>query len=158
MRRSEGVSSPCPRWSWSPSALRIRCFRECIPFEQLTTPRINKHYMWYQNKPCSCIGLQALAWNEDEETADSYRDSQEHDHNSDRAPVQRLLDEWLPDPVEVEEGVLAESSQGEDWVKHVLVGEDEVDGDGEWEDDLRRTLANPRAKLKWATYPAARAS
>ena len=130
-----------------PSALRI-----------LTTPRINKHYMWYQNKPCSCTGLQALAWHEDEEAADSYRDSQEHDHDSDGAPVQRLLDEWLPDAVEVEEGVLAESSQGEDWVKHVLVREDEVNGDSEWEDDLRRTLVDSPSYDWKTTYPAARAS
>jgi len=130
-----------------PSALRI-----------LTTPRINKHYMWYQNKPCSCTGLQALAWHEDEEAADSYRDSQEHDHDSDGAPVQRLLDEWLSDAVEVEEGVLAESSQGEDWVKHVLVREDEVNGDSEWEDDLRRTLVDSPSYDWKTTYPAARAS
>jgi hypothetical protein len=110
----------------------------CLPLEQLTRPKRNKHYMWYQKKTMQLLCLQALAGNEYEKAAHSYRDGQEHDQNSNGAPVQCLLDEWLLNLVEVEKGILAVSNKGDEGVEHILVGEDEVNRDGEWKDDLHK--------------------
>jgi hypothetical protein len=79
---------------------------------------------------------QALSGDEDEETADSRCQDQEHDHDGERAPNKRLPDKLFPDLVEVEERVLAVSEEGNDRVEHVLVCEDEVDGDCEGQNDL----------------------
>ena len=93
-------------------------------------------------RPCNRLESQALTGNEDEEAANSYCNGQEHNQNSERAPVQCLLDKRLPNLVEVEEGVLAVSGNGDDGVEHVLMCEDEIDSDGEWKYDLRIALVD----------------
>lgn len=70
-----------------------------------------------------CTRSQPLAWNENEETTDGHGENKEHDEYRQRAPVQRLADEWLADLVEVEECVLAITGQGNDRIEHVLVCE-----------------------------------
>ena len=111
---------------------------------QLTTPnnRQTLRSITKKKRPCNRPQSQALTRYEYEEAADSYRDGQEHNQDSERAPVKRLLHKRFPNLVEVKESVLAVSGKGDDGVEHVLVCEDEIDSDRKWKDDLRMTLVN----------------
>ena len=93
-------------------------------------------YIPYWERKCGRCHSQPFAWHEDEETAKSCGHNQEHDQHGNRAPVECFSHEWLPDLVEVEESVFAVSQQCDDGVKHILVSEDEVDGQREGKNNL----------------------
>jgi hypothetical protein len=77
-----------------------------------------------------------LTRNEDEEAADGCSKNGKHDQHRNGSPIQSLADKGLTDLVEVEEGVLAVPNKGDDGVEHILMGEDEVDGNGKRKDEL----------------------
>jgi len=87
-------------------------------------------------KERSTTSSQPLSRHQDEETADSRRENHKHDQHRERPTVQRLTHKGLADLVEVEEGVLAVPHERDDRIEHVLVCEDEIDGDREGENEL----------------------
>ena len=87
---------------------------------------------------------QALTRNEDEQTADSRVHQDEQAQHSSRPRVQGLAHKWFSYPVEVEQRVLAVADHGDDWIKHVLVCEDEVEGHSEGQYDLFLAISTKR--------------
>ena len=52
--------------------------------------------------------------------------------------MQKLSHVWLADAVPVHEGVFAQSGEGENRVKRVLLGSEKVNANCEGEDELRK--------------------
>jgi len=78
--------------------------------------------------------LQSVTRNEDEEATDCSRREQEEEQHRKRSSAESLLYIRLTDTVEVHQSVFAVPKESEDRIQHVLVGEDEVDGQRERQD------------------------
>jgi len=87
-------------------------------------------------EPDACAPSKPLAGNQDEEDAERRIHEDRHGEDHDRPASEKLPDVGLPHPGEVEGGVLAETDEGEDRVKRVLVGGEAVDANCERKDEL----------------------
>ena len=77
------------------------------------------------------------AWHEDKENTKRHSDSGEHEERHGRPRSKKPANERLSDPRPVHESVFAEEEESHDQVELVLVADQQIGANCEWQNELR---------------------
>jgi len=87
-------------------------------------------------------GLEMCTRYKDEEDTERHRNSSENEEGHRRPRAEQFSDEWLSNSGPIHEGIFAEAEEGHNKVELVLVADEEIGANGEWQNE-------PTSDVSW---------